>query len=395
MNSKITLPEIAEDLYQIAVIINQCRNESKRKIKKAHLRTLECNLQFYLKKYHLPSHPFAKNIKSVRYNYIHSFHHIDKVLIRPMIQHYIDSIDPLVSDTTEDIKKKVYQSIYTYIKFSPSRTNILPNKRVKFDETFIDNCSMDDLKKTMEQPINPKEIKQEITKTEFGSKAMNEVLKKYTNQILTQLYNTNFLTHLILHEERKNNIVLEKDQLYLALNQLPYDSPDCLVLFTFWLNKYIKLFITYQRYLFPTKIQQMILSYPERCYDLEYITLYKKLFGINQIEYFNSLKSFITLSITINNLYSLKDDCINLLLRMQKESHLEDTLGIYPQKHGTILYYYNPETTIGATFHINHRKINQKYLQGIPFKKTERENQSIPKHLQVKKYQKSRFEDYV
>lgn len=390
MKQQATLQEITEDLYQIALNINKCVSSNKTKFSKEKLKGLESTLQFYMNKYHLPTHPIKKNIESVHYDYTKGFNHINKVVIHPIVGNYMKMVKPIFSDKTEYLYKQTQGSIYAYIKINKDR-EIIPQKQTKFDQSFINVVSVEQLEETANHPLASKEMKQ----TMIGSPEMIEILRKYTEQIIINLRHTGFLEKLIRDEETRDHITLSKEELEDALFKPHTDCADTLALFIFWLNKYVKQLIIYQHYLFPNHIQRDILSHRENCYDSEYIKIYETLFGVSKDEYFDSLKKFISLAITIRDLYKSKDSFLNLLLKMQTENGKRDTLSLSKPNHQLILSYYNFDTNVKVFFHINTHRINQKYLQGLEMKKMEIIDQSIPKHLQVKKYQKSKFENYV
>ncbi len=394
MKQQITLQELMEDLYQIILHINKCVNSSKTKFSKEKLKGLESTIQFYINKYHLPNHPIKKNIESVHYDYIRGFNFINKVIICSMVENYMKTIEPIFSDKTNDLLKQIYSTIYSLIKMNKNQ-GIMPQRQTKINQSFTRFISIEQLEKTVNQPLSIKEITKQMKQTTIGSPEMIEVLRKQTEQIIINLRQTGFLEKLIYDEETRDHITLSKEELEHSLFRPHTDCADELTLFIFWINKYIKQFISYQEYLFPNHIQRTILFHRQNCYDPEYIKIYETLFGVTKDEYFDSLKKFIHLSVINRDLYKLKDSCLNLLLRMQTENGKRDTLSLSKPNHQFILSYYNPNTNVKASFHINMHRVNSKYLQGLEMDNTEHKDQSIPKHLQTKKYQKSKFENYI
>ena len=165
------------------------------------------------------------------------------------------------------------------------------------------------------------------------------------------------------------------------------------MLFIFWLNKYIKFLTRISTCLVPTKIERYILSHQKRKDNWFYQQLYCDLTDQTDDDYEFIREEYESINSLISSSYQLKDYCINLLLKLQLQTNHSEYLFLSGTKNEPVINYYNPITSLSGSFHIKQNKINNTYLQTLPFKEEPGIKQSIPEKAMVKLYYKPKFED--
>ena len=381
--------EIIEDFYQIIEIAYQSTNYGHEKFTKCKQDFLECNYRHYDKKYQLKHTKFYKTFKRDQFRYndcsvkiaSHFFFPIARQYTREMTQNF-----PELSKKEQDL---IFKSCFH---------NIIINKKTGWQQRpiaisqhqFREYCNTKEKQKHI---IDPKHVYQELCKTKLGSKEMSIILLKYQQKLIKSMNDTGFINLLIHHTENREQSIISKENICQSLLNLNENCSDTLMLFIFWLNKYIKFLTRISTCLVPTKIEQYILSHQKRKNNWFYQQLYCDLTDQTDDDYEFIKVEYESIISLISSSYQLKDYCINLLLKLQLQTNHSEYLFLSGTKNEPVINYYNPITSLSGSFHIKQNKINNTYLQTLPFKEEPGIKQSIPEKAMVKLYYKPKFED--
>lgn len=386
MNENISMFTIMEDLYQISILLNNSVDKDHKRFIKSKINGLESNLYYYFNKYKISKKPIKKKVIAFQYDYKKGVQYINHFLIHKIVQDYLKDIKPYLLDMPLYMQKRIEQDLLSYIHYGKNYTSIVPSSKARKNHHFKTFCDLDKISKSLEKSVDIDAFSNRFKQLALYSDKITFLLENTKNQFIKTLYQVGFLNELIYDEEQRENIVLTKENIYISLIETSNNFTDTLALFIFWLNKYIKCITGYQNYLFSSIIQRKLLKSDK--YEETNMDLYCKLFNTTKLEYQKQKEAFISTKRFIEKLYKLKNYCLSVLLRVSSQNMIY----IYKDYEKFVLNYKNPTTQIITSFHINDEKMNQFLLRKFPMKSEKLPKQSIPKHQQVKKYQKSMFD---
>lgn len=376
---EITISEIAKDFYQIVDLLEQCANSKKDKILPQNQDLFEKTFKQYIDKYNLEDITVRLIwycFEEKNFNYKKCIKIIQNMFFIPVSENYLSFIRARFPLLTKEERTIVFESCYSKISESFKYGWIKTNNS-KEQHLFAKFCNINEAD-NINNFNNFNNLKKEFKNISLKNRKLLLLLLKSQKQIVKELNDRGFINMLIYHESRKDKNFVVENNIVQSFMDLNGDLNDSLVLFTFWVNKYVKYLIKYRNTLINTKIEAYILNNSSK-YNNEY---YKKFFyslrNINSNEYNILLQKYQSLNNSINQLYELKNICINLILRLEKLRKETNNLKLITNKGAQILYYNNPKTSIFATFHIKDETINESYLRNIGTTNKLIKHQSIP-----------------
>ena len=378
-----TIYEIMNDFEKIIKIAHKHANPSHSKFIKKEYKFLEEAYTYYNRKYHLSYCPLSNNLKQIQGNYRQGTKYIARQFFYPISENYVRKIQKQFPMLSIKEQKILTSTCFQKIAHMENGWEINPyTQHLEETKNFCSFCDSIDL-------FDSDAFLHEMRQTAIGSVAMNRVLLKYQAQLIKDMNDRGFITLLLEHEKKKHHVPIVKENLCQSFLQLNTNTSDSLALFTFWLNKYIKYLVLEHQHLLPTRFEEYLFS---NNYSKSYFpSLFCTVTGKEKSEYYRLLHQHIILQKKIDELYRLKDTCLNLLLKINVNKK-----NLYLSKnHGLILNYTNPLTNIQVSFHTNSRKLNRKYLHELPFKEEEQITQSLPSKTLKKEYKQSKFEHLI
>ncbi len=375
--------EIMNDFEKIMEIAQKHADPSHSKFIKKEYKYLEESYRYYNRKYHLSYCPFENNLNQINGNYKQGTKYIARHFFYPISRKYVGTILTQFPYLTKKEEKALTTTCFQNIAHTKKGWEINPyTSYIKETKEF---CSLSDPLDFLGSDVFLYEMRQ----TPVGSVAMDRVLLKYQTKLIKDMNDHGFINLLLSHEQKKHHVPIVKENLCQSFLQLNTNTSDSLALFIFWLNKYIKYLILHRQYLLPTRFEKLIFqSKRQKNY---YPHLYTVVTGKSMKDYRDTLDQEIELRNKIDELYRLKDTCLNLLLRMEYE---KDRLYL-SDNNDLVLNYVNVSTNIQVSFHINAEKLNRKYLEQVPFKESEQLSQSLPSKTLKKEYKQSKFEHLI
>lgn len=384
--NNITINEIAEDYYQMINSLEQCTNTAKTKLLEKNKEKFMSVYNVYKDKYELKysSKYIWDWFRDVNLNYKNCSYILYEIFMEPIAIKYTNQVYSRYSLITSEEKQLIYNSCFSRI-IKSRKLGWIKNTLSKENHIFLDFCMLSKISEIS----NFNNLKKEFMNANINSRKFNLFLLKYQRKIIKELHDTGYIDMLIFHEKNKGNTVIVKDNIVQSFMDLNGELNDTLVLFTFWLNKYIKFLINFKHILTNSKIEFYILENSNKNSNYYYKNLFCFLTNINISEYNELLQKYQSLDHSIVSLYEVKDLCINLLLKIQHVKQETNYLTlILDKRNKKVLSYNNPKTNISASFHIKEEKLNKKYLDRIQMSEEEVEHQSIPnkakKHILTK-----------
>ena len=376
---EITISEIAEDFYQVVDLLEQCANTEKDKILPQNQDLFEKTFKQYIDKYNLEdttSRLIWYCFEEKNFNYKSCVKIIQNMFFIPVSENYLGIIRERFPLLTKEERAIVFESCYSKIN-KDFKYGYIKNHNSKEQHLFKNFCNINEFDK-INNFNNFNNLKKEFKNISLKNRKILLLLLKSQRQIIKELNDQGFIDMLIYHESKKDKNFVVENNIFQSFMDLNGYLNDSLVLFTFWVNKYVKYLIGYKNTLIDTKIEDYILNNSNRNSNEYYKNFFYFLYNSNSNEYYVLLQKYQSLNNSIKQLYELKNICINLILRLEKLRKETNNLKIIINKGKQILYYNNPKTSIFASFHIKNETINENYLRNIETTNKHIEHQSIP-----------------
>ena len=375
--------EVMNDFEKIMEIAQKHADPSHSKFIKKEYKYLEESYRYYNRKYHLSYCPFENNLNQINGNYKQGTKYIARHFFYPISRKYVQSILLEFPNLTEREQNALTMTCFQNIIHGENGWEV--NSFTQYLKETKEYCTLCDSVDFFDSDVFLYEMKQ----TPVGSVAMDRVLLKYQTKLIKDMNDHGFINLLLSHEQKKHHVPIVKENLCQSFLQLNTNTSDSLALFIFWLNKYIKYLTLHHQHALPTKFEECLFrnKRPPRYYP----RLFMVVTGKSMKDYQKTLDQHLKLQRKINELYRLKDTCLNLLLRMEYQNNRL----FLSNNYGLVLNYINPSTNIQMGVHVNSKRLNRKYLHEIPFKENEQLSQSLPSKTLKKEYKQSKFEHLI
>ena len=375
--------EIMNDFEKIMEIAQKHADPSHSKFIKKEYKYLEESYRYYNRKYQLPYCPFENNLNQINGNYKQGTKYIARHFFYPISREYVQSILLEFPNLTERERNALTMTCFQNITHGENGWEV--NSFTQYLKETKEYCTLCDSVDFFDSDVFLYEMKQ----TPVGSVAMDRVLLKYQTKLIKDMNDHGFINLLLSHEQKKHHVPIVKENLCQSFLQLNTNTSDSLALFIFWLNKYIKYLTLHDQHALPTKFEECLFrnKRPPKYYP----RLFMVVTGKSMKDYQKTLDQHLKLQRKINELYRLKDTCLNLLLRMEYQNNRL----FLSNNYGLVLNYINPSTNIQMGVHVKSKRLNRKYLHEIPFKENEQSSQSLPSKTLKKEYKQSKFEHLI